>query len=294
MITIMGASGNIGSRLSGILLEAGQTIRVLARSAKRVETLAAKGAEVRTGDASDSAFLLEAFSGSKAVFAMIPPAYTAENYRAFANKLGASIGEAVRNAGVTNVVNLSSHGAHLPEGTGPVKALYDQEQRLNKISGVNVLHLRPTYFMENLLESIPMIKNMGLMGGAIKGNIPMPMIATRDIAQVAAEQLGTLDFQGISVRELYGQRDLTMEEATSVIGKRIGKPDLKYVSFPYLEAEKGLIAAGLSPDMSKNIVELGQALNDGLIKKNEERSSSNTTATSIEDFAEEFARAFHA
>jgi uncharacterized protein YbjT (DUF2867 family) len=292
MLTIMGASGNIGRRISELLLEKGLKIRVVARSAQKVAALTDKGADASLGDASDSAFLTEAFKGSRAIFAMIPPDYTAEDYRAFANQVGASIAEAIQNSGVKDIVNLSSHGAHLPDRTGPIKGLYDQEQRLNEIEDLNLLHLRPTFFMENLLMNIPMIKNLGMMGGAIKGDIRMPMIATRDIAGVAAEHLAALDFKGVSVKELYGQRDISMEEAAAIFGQKIGMPDLKYVTFSYPEEENGLLAAGLSPDVSKGLVELSQALNDGLLAKHAERSSQNTTATSIEEFAEHFARAF--
>jgi uncharacterized protein YbjT (DUF2867 family) len=292
MLTIMGASGNIGGRLSSLLLARGQKIRVVARSAQKVENLTARGADARLGDASDQGFLSDAFRGSKAVFSMLPPSYRAEDYRAFANRIGESIAVAIQNARVKYIVNLSSHGANLPAGTGPVKALYDQEQRLNGLEGIHLLHLRPTYFMENLLMDIPMIKNLGMMGGAIREDVPMPMIATEDIAEVAAARLTALDFTGISVRELYGQRDLTMKEAAAVLGKEIGMPDLKYVSFPYPDAEKGMVAAGLSADVSREMVELGRALNEGLIAKNEERSAANTTATSIEMFAAKFARAF--
>ena len=57
----------------------------------------------------------------------------------------------------------------------------------------------------------------------------MPMIATGDIGAAAATELLELDFQGHQVRELQGQRDLTMRAATAIIGEAIGRPDLAYV-----------------------------------------------------------------
>src|ERR1700690_4353349 len=129
---------------------------------------------------------------------MIPPNYTASNFRAYQNSIGVSIAEAIGKSGVKYIVNLSSQGAHLPEKTGPIKGLRDQEERLNKLRGVNSLHLRPTYFMENLLVNIEMIRNMNIMGSAIRGDLKFPIIATKDIAQFAVDRLLKRDFAGTS------------------------------------------------------------------------------------------------
>ena len=86
---------------------------------------------------------------------MIPPNFTAVDFRAYQNEVGNSIATGIIKAGVKFVVNLSSQGAEFPAGTGPIAGLHDQEERLNRLQGVNVLHLRATYFIENLLMNIP-------------------------------------------------------------------------------------------------------------------------------------------
>ncbi len=96
--------------------------------------------------------------------------------------------------------------------------------------------------MEYLLMNIPMIKNNNMAGSAIRGDLKFAMIATRDIAAFAAEQLLKRDFTDKSVRDLLGQRDVSMEEAIAVIGSMIGKPGLKYVQFPYVYTAKGIPA----------------------------------------------------
>src|SRR5205085_1545759 len=120
----------------------------------------------------------------------------------------------------------SSVGAHRGEKMGPVNGLFDHEQRFNKLAQVNVLHLRPTFFMENMLMNIGLIKQMGVNGTPMKPDLSISMIATQDIAAEAVRDLVALDFKGKSVKELLGQRDLTMTEATRVIGQAIGKPAL--------------------------------------------------------------------
>lgn len=294
MIVITGATGNIGSKLTEILLSRGEKVRVIGRNADKLKQFTAKGAEAAAGDVADTGFLANAFAGADAVFALIPPSMAVDDFRAYQNTVGTSIAAAIAKSGVKHVVNLSSQGAHLPDKTGPIKGLYDQEARLNKLAGVNVLHLRPTYFMENLLMNVGMIKKMGIMGSAVQGGIKFAMIATKDIAVYAADRLAKRNFTGTSVVDLLGQRDLSLEEAAAVIGKKINKPDLKYVAFPYADAEKGMVGMGLKPDMAKLYIEMSKALNDGLFAVGIPRNAENTTPTSIEEFADFFAKVYGA
>jgi uncharacterized protein YbjT (DUF2867 family) len=286
MYVITGATGNVGSKVTDILLSQGQKVRVIGRHAERLQKYADQGAEAAAGNIEDTGFLTEAFSGATSVFAMIPPVYTSNDFRGYYNKIGASIAKSIKAAGVTYVVNLSSQGAHLSGKTGVVLGLHDQEKRLNALEGINILHLRPTFFMDNLLMNMDMIKQKNIMGSAIRGDLKLAMIATRDIARVVAEYLVKRDFSGISIRDLLGQRDISMNECAEIIGRKIGKPDLKYVQFPYEEAEKGMIAAGLSEDVSKMLVELHTAINEGLLGVNLMRTPENTTATPFEEFAD--------
>ena len=154
-------------------------------------------------------------------------------------------------------------GAHQPERTGVVLGLHDQEQRLNELAGVNVLHLRPSFFMENLLGNIGVIKGMGVNGSALAADVSMPLIATPDIGAVAAQRLLKLDFTGKSALELLGPRNYTMREVTAVLGAAIGKPELTYVQFPPAAAIQGMTGAGFSPDVAAKMVELQESMNDG-------------------------------
>jgi len=294
MIVITGATGKTGSAVAEALLAKGQKVRVIGRDAAKLKGFTAKGAEAAVGDLGDREFLTKAFKGSEAAYALIPPNLQVADFRAYQGQIGESIIAAIKGSGVRYVVHLSSQGAHLPDRTGPIVGLHDQEERLNGLDGVNVLHLRPTYFMENLLMNIDLIKKMNIMGSAIRGNVKFAMIATKDIGAYASERLLKRDFSGKSVRDLLGQRDLSLDEAAAVIGKKLGKPDLKYVVFPYDDAEKGMVAMGLTPDMSGLYIEMSKALNDGLFAVNIPRTRENTTPTSIEEFADVFAKIYRA
>ncbi len=292
--TITGATGNTGKNIASKLLEEGHTVRVIGRSAERLAPLVEKGAKAHVGSLDDENFLTTAFSGADGVFVMIPPNLQTENLREYQGKVGEAISSAIDKAAVRYVVHLSSLGAHMAEGTGPITGLHDQEQRLNNLAGVNVLHLRPTFFMENTFTSIGVIKNMGVNGSAIRGDLVVPMIATKDIARFAAERLARLDFSGHTTRELHGQRDLSLNEVTKVLGKAIGKEDLSYVQFPYEDAEKGMTDMGVSPSVAHSYIEMSKGFNDAVISGQESRSKENTTETSIEEFANVFAAVYKA
>ena len=266
MITILGATGNVGSKITEILIKKNEPVRLIARSSDRLRKLVGKEVTDFAGDANNTEFLVKAFEDADAVFTLIPPDPKAADFMQYADRIGESIARALEIAKVKHVVNLSSIGAELAEGTGPIKGLHNMEERLNRIKGLNVLHLRASYFMENLLWSVDLIRSKGLTGSAMRSDLRIPMIATRDIAAYAADRLVKRDFSGPTIHDLRGPRDLIMMEAAKIIGNKIDKPGLSYVMFPYDEAEKGMVAAGLSPDMSRQYIEMIKAFNNGLIK----------------------------
>jgi len=293
MYAIIGATGHIGSRVADILLSKGEKVRVIGRDITRMQQFVNRGAEAAIGDLQDTSFLTGALKGVEAVFAMIPPNNNAPNFRAYQDVVGSSIAMAIGNAGVSHVVNLSSQGADLPRGTGPILGLHDQEIRLNALHGVQVLHLRPTYFMENLLVNVPLIHEHGFAGSAVRGDLKFAMIATVDIAERVAGHLLARDFTGTSIRDLLGQRDLSLKEAFTVIGRRIGILDLAYRQFTYDEFGQALLDMGMSRDVSRLMIEMSDALNRGLFAVNRPRNADNTTPTTIETFAGWFAEVYH-
>jgi uncharacterized protein YbjT (DUF2867 family) len=292
MITIMGASGHTGRAIAQHLLESGEKVRALGRSAEKLADLKTKGAEVMTGDASDAAYLTRAFKGADAVYTLIPPNTGAADFSAYQDRIGEAIVQAIRESGVQHVVFLSSLGAELPEGTGPIVGLHKQEERLKKLSGVHVLALRPAYFMENLFMSLGMIKHQGMNGGAVAGDVPVSMVATRDIAEVAAKALRARDFKGFSFQEILGPREITFDEVTQIVGKRVGKPDVKYVQFSYEDMRKGMVGMGISEDLAGQYVEMSRAFNEHKVKPLQEGKGLIRARTRLEDFSEVLAKAY--
>jgi uncharacterized protein YbjT (DUF2867 family) len=293
MYVITGATGHTGTIAAKTLLSRGHSVRVLGRSAERLRPLTSQGAEQFLCDLTDAARLTQAFQGAQGVYVLIPPDVTNKDYRGFQERVSDALASAVAGARVEFVVSLSSFGADKPDKTGPVVGLHDLEQKLNRIDGVNVLHLRAGYFMENTLPQARLIRQFGTGMGPLRPELKLPMIATRDIGTVAAEALIRLDFKGKQSRELLGQRDLTMPEAIALIGKAIGKPDLSYVQATAEQFVAALVQFGFSQSFANLMIEMVEALNSGHMKALEPRTPRNTTPTSYETFVtEEFVPAF--
>jgi uncharacterized protein YbjT (DUF2867 family) len=287
---ILGASGNTGSIIANSLVSKGKKVRVVGRDAARLEHFVRKGAEAFTANLSDAAALTKAFAGARAAYLMLPPINSREDQERESD----AIGKAARESGLRYAVHLSSYGAQVPEGTGPVTGLHSSEQKLNAISGLNVLHLRAAYFMEKNLAAIGMIQGMGIFGHALLPDLKLPMAATRDVGDYAARRLFDLDFSGKQTRELLGERDLSMTAATAVIARGIGKLDLRYVQFPYYQVQQVLEQMGMTPKKAAVYIEMFEAINTGVLVPQEPRSPENTTPTSFETFVQDvFAAAYH-
>ena len=287
---ILGATGNTGSIIADSLLLRGKKVRVVGRDAGRLQRFVRKGAEGFTGDVTDAAALTKAFSGARAAYLMLPPITSREDQERESD----AIAKAATESGLRYAVHLSSYGAHVPEGTGPITGLHSSEQKLNAIGGLNVLHLRAAYFMENNLAAISMIQGMGILGHALLPGLKLPMIATPDVGGYAAQRLLDLDFSGKQTRELLGERDLSMAEATTLIGRGIGKPDLRYEQFTYDQAQQGLEQMGMPPKKAAVYIEMFKAINTGVLAAQEPRSRQNSTPTSFETFVQDvFAPAYH-
>jgi uncharacterized protein YbjT (DUF2867 family) len=287
MYTIFGATGNIGSVITRVLLEKGEQVRVVGRNAGKLQKYVQKGAEAVVGNVSDEAAMTQALSGARAAFLMIPPDAASQDYRAEQERISDAIAAAVKKSGLQYAVNLSSFGAQAESGTGPISGLHRFEKKLNAIDKLNVLHLRAAYFFENHLNAINMIQMMGMIGGALKADLPVPQIATRDIGAFAAERLLKLDFNAKQTHELLGERDLSLNEVATVIGRGIGKPDLRYAQFPYDQVEQFLLQMGTPAKTASYFTEMFRGLNEGIVVAVEPRSAENTTPTAIETFVKD-------
>jgi uncharacterized protein YbjT (DUF2867 family) len=287
MYVVLGASGNTGHIVAKSLLAQQKKVRVVGRNAAHLQSLVAQGAEPFVGDLIEASTLIKAFQQADSAYVMIPPNLSTSDPRGFQERVSDSIAAAVKNSNIKTVIALSSIGADKPSRTGPVVGLHHLEQKLSQINSVNLLFLRAAYFMENTLVQTAIIRMMGSTAGPLRPDLKVPMIDIRDIGAAAAEALLQPSFDGKQTRELLGQRDLDYNEVTAIIGKAIGKPDLKYIQPPDEQVRAGMVQSGMSDQLAGLLIEMAEGLNSGYMRALEPRTARNTTRTPFETFVSE-------
>jgi uncharacterized protein YbjT (DUF2867 family) len=290
---LTGAAGNVTKPLAEKLLAAGQEVTIIGRNAEHLKPLTDKGAKAAIGSIEDAAFLQQTFTGADAVYLMAPPQYAAQSLDAY-RQIGANYVAAIKAAGVKYAVTLSSVGAHMPEGCGPVTGLYLVEQELNQLPDTNVLHLRPGFFYVNFYGSTGMIKGMNILGGNYgDSNATMILAHPEDVAEVAAQELLQLSFKGHSVRYIASD-ERTTGDVAKVLGTAVGKPDLPWVGFTDEQAYEGMSQVGLPPTMAEKYAEMGRAMRTGKMWEDyQAHRPQQLGKTKLEDFAKEFAAAYN-
>lgn len=287
MFVVLGSTGNTGAAAVKTLLAKGAKVRAVGRDSTKIQEVLGGGVEPFVADIYDPVSLTKAFEGGEGAYVMLPPRAKEPELLASGAKMSDAITAALKASTVPRVVVLSSVGAQHDKRTGPIQALHDLEQKLGAVEGKNFLMLRPAAFMENFLMLTGLIKAMGFLAGGIKGTVKMPMIAARDIGDVAANALIAGDFSGTEILELHGQRDICFDEASQAIGAEIGKPKLSYQNFPNFMVEQALKQMGIPGKTASLMTEMTDAANDGLLNPTQPRSEKTTTPTSIEAWAKE-------
>lgn len=296
MNIITGASGHTGGAIAELLLNAGQPVTALRQAADKLAGLAQRGAKTLSGDVRDLHVARTAFAGATAAFVMIPSDYAAPDFRAYQNAvIDGAIAGLLANQ-VPYVVTLSTVGADLADDSGVLLGLHDMEQKFRtQLPAANVLHLRVGLLFENSFSFIPVIRHAGVVGGfPIRGEIKIPMVATQDIAAVAAQRLQARDFQGHGHAYVLGPRDLSFSEMAAIIGQAIERPELVWVDFSAADAKGGLLQAGFSASAADAMLGLADCVNDGRYFTGDlHRTPQNSTPTSFEDFVGQLAAAYH-
>ncbi len=291
-IIITGSLGHISRSLVQKLTVAKHDVTVISSNSDRKSEIEALGAKAAIGTVSDLAFVTETFKGADAVYTMVPPTYAAPDWKQYIAGIGKIYAQAIAAAGVKNVVNLSSMGAHMPENCGPVSGLYYVEQGLNALEGVNVMHLRPGFFYYNFFANIGMIKHMNIIGGNYGEGAKLVLADTHDIAEIAADELLSLSFTGKSIRYIASD-EKTTDEVASILGKAIGKPDLKWINFSDADTLGGMLQNGVPEEVAKNYTEMGAAMHSGEMASEYNKSRSDSFGkNNFESFAPVFAAAY--
>jgi uncharacterized protein YbjT (DUF2867 family) len=218
---VAGVSGHTGRVAAESLLAQKRAVRVVVRDAAKGEPWKAKGAEVAVADLGDASALAAALKGAEGAYVLVPPSFTAPSFRAYQDRLSTAIAEAVRASRVPHVVFLSSIGAQLSEGNGPIAGLHVAEQKFRREAATAFTFLRAGYFMENLAASLATVPQ-GFIPSFLPPSLGIDMIATADIGRTAASLL-VEGAKGTEVVQLGGPA-VTMNDVAAALGRITGSP----------------------------------------------------------------------
>jgi uncharacterized protein YbjT (DUF2867 family) len=284
-IAIATPTGHIGNAATDFLMDYGSDIHVklLARRPKNLENFVLRGAEVALGSLDDTEYLVSATKDVDALFWVTPPGHGSDDLRAFQNRLGRAAAFAIRTNRIPRVVNLSSVGAHLDSGVGPINGLHDVETLLNDATD-NITHLRPGFFFENVLFQQDSIKKWGIISLPCSGSRTYPMIATRDIGRVAADCLIDPSWTGLFFRELHGPADLSFGMVAEILSQAMGRR-IDYIKCTPQQAREALLETGMSENAVDLMLEMYDAFDTGRLQPLQPRMPLTTTPTTLAEFA---------
>ncbi|MDB5276006.1 MAG: NmrA family protein [Ferruginibacter sp.] len=289
---ITGGAGHIAAALTEKLLKAGHSVTIIGRTAGNLQGLVSQGATAAVGSLEDAGFVTATFAGADAVYTMIPPNFATDNFRQYQKNVASNYIAAIKANNIQRVVVLSSIGAHMGIGAGPVDGLAEYEGLLNRLTDVNIKVLRPSYFMYNLFNMIPLIKNMQIMGANFGGSgEKLVLVHTNDIAAAAAEELLALHFTGNTIRYVAGD-ERTGADIAAVLSNAINKPGIPWVEFTDEQSLQGMKQAGLTEEFAASYTAMGKALREGKMQEDYWKNHPALSSTKLEDFAKEFAAAY--
>lgn len=290
-ITISGSLGNVSKPLIQKLVASGHEVTVISSSSDRSEAIEALGAKPAIGSVSDVLFLEKAFAGADAVYVMTPPNMGGSNILANMTTAGHAFAEAIKKSRVKRVVMLSSIGADLPNGTGPIAGLYNIEKIYQTLENTSITFLRAGFFYTNFYHDVPMIKGAGIIGSNFPASTVIPYVHPEDIATAVAEELEKTG-SGKNVRYIVSDVR-TPADAAKVLGNAIGKPELPWIEFTDEQALNGMAQAGLPEEIADLYTEMGTGLRSGVIAEDFLKNKTSIDGKiKLEDFAKEFVSNF--
>jgi NAD(P)H dehydrogenase (quinone) len=222
MFAVTGITGNIGGKVAHNLLAANLPVRAVLRDASKAPDWAQRGCEIAVADIAHEPSLAAAFAKAEAVFVLVPSSFDPSTDFPEARAIAATLKSALEKAAPGRVVYLSTIGAQAAQSN-----LLTQhsiiEQALRELP-LPITFLRPAWFMENSSWEVAPARDSGVIPSFLQPLAkPVPMVATADIARVAAELLQER-WTGHRVVELEGAHRVTPNEIAATFADLLGRP----------------------------------------------------------------------
>jgi uncharacterized protein YbjT (DUF2867 family) len=292
---LTGSTGHTSKPLAQQLIAAGHAVTIITSNNTKKAEIEALGATAAIGSVEDSSFIHNTFAGADGVYLMIPPNWAVTDWLGYQQKVADIYTEAVKNGGVKYVVVLSSVGAHMKQGAGPVDGLGYLEDKLAALTETNIRFLRPSYFYYNLFSMIPLIKHMGIVSSMQPAGHKLVLTHTSDIVDSAAQLLINPSFTGHAVQYIASDDNHTWADITAKLSEAVGKPGTPYVESSDEQAKAGMLQSGVSEVIANGYVAMGGALRSGEMEADYWKNKpAELGKVKLDDFAKEFAAAYNA
>ncbi|MEV6112541.1 NAD(P)H-binding protein [Streptomyces sp. NPDC052109] len=212
MITVTGATGNVGRALVELLAGAGE--EVVAVSRRTQPARAVQGVRWARADVGDAASMRPALAGARALFLLLGGELNIRGERPDA------LLEAAVDAGVEQVVLISSQaGATRPDA--PAHARLRACEAAVRASGRNFTVLRPGGFASNAFAWAETVRTKRTVFAPF-GDVALPVVDPADIAAVAAAVLGEGGHAGRTY-ELTGPEPISSRGQAAALSAALGE-----------------------------------------------------------------------
>lgn len=279
-IVVTTPTGNVGSRVVRLLVQAGVRPVLLMRDPGRLDPALRDRVEVAAADQTDPGQVVAATRGADRLF-WVSPAATSGDPIAQHVLTGENVARAITENGIGHTVFQSSGGAEKRHGAGEIDGLARIEELLDA-TGANVLHLRCGFFFTNLLMQLDDLRG-GTLPTTWPLDLPLAWVDPRDIGDVAAARLLAGGWTGRRVQAVHGPEDVTFARAAEILGAALGTA-IEPVRISDADLRAGLSAAGLGPEMVDAIAGMSAGLSDGFVAENP-RDVTTTTPTTLAAWA---------
>lgn len=292
---ITGSLGHISRPVATALAAQGHQVTVITSQQDRVADISSIGAKAAIGSVTDEQFIAATFKDADAVYLMIPPNYAVTDFSAYQEAVADNYVKALAASNVQHVVLLSSIGAHLREGAGPIDALGYLEEQLKTLNGKSITILRPSYFLYNLLGMAGMLKTAGIVGsnfGDEKEKIAL--VHHLDIADRVIHHLSTTPTTAYSIEYVVSDEQYAADIATT-LAKAVGRDGTPWINFTDEQAYEAMTQQGLTPSLADLYVAMGKAFREGRAQEHywQHRKELNSQRN-LQHFATDFANAYNA
>lgn len=287
MNIILGASGQIGSRIIDRLYAQGINSKAVIRDSQKAIELRNKGLLVDIADYTDYAALNSAFKGGSLAFVITPENMTSTDAIGDTQELLNNYRKAIEYSGIQTLIGLSSLGAQHKSGTGNIRMSYMLEHAFTDMSIIQV-YVRPAYYFSNWLFDLPIIREHCVLSTFFPVDLKIPMISPTDVADYITDLIAKETHKS-AIYELVGPRNYSANDVAMAFSAVLNK-NIEAQQSPRESWEASLKEANLADNTIRNVIEMTEAVINGKTIPEKHATNLVTLDMTLEQYLRDIAK----